>query len=102
MAIGVRLCLVVGSRAATDLGRVKMAPTMRMQLRMPTIIGEMLAIRIMLATIAAAVTHGAAAVEIKATQMGDEPVAQAAAAVVGAEYGRRVREFEMTLHSSDI
>ena len=47
----------------------------------------MLAIRIMPATIAAAVTHGAAAVEIKATQTGDEPVAQAAA-VVGADCER--------------
>ena len=88
MAIGVLRCLVVGSRAATDSGRVKMASTMRMQLRMPTITAEMLAIRIMPATIAAAVTHGAAAVEIKATQTGDELVAQAAAAVVGAECGR--------------
>ena len=87
MAIGVLRCLVVGSRAATDSGRVKMAPTMRMQLRMPTITAEMLAIRIMPATIAAAI-HGAAAVEIKATQTGDEPVAQAAAVVVGAECGR--------------
>ncbi len=84
MAIGVLRCLVVGSRAATDLGRVKMASTMRMQLRMPTITAEMLAIRIMPVPIAAAVIHGAAAVEIKATQTGDEPVAQAAA-VVGAD-----------------
>ena len=88
MAIGVRLCLVVGSRAAKDSAAIRMAPTMRMQLRMPAIIAEMLAIRIMPATIAAAETHGAAAVEIKATQTGDEPVAQAAAAVVGAECGR--------------
>ena len=88
MAIGVLRCLVVGSRAATDSGRVKMASTMRMQLRMPTITAEMLAIQIMPATIAAAVTHGAAAVEIKATQTGDEPVAQAVAVVVGAECGR--------------
>ncbi len=87
MAIGVLRCLVVGSRAATDSGRVKMASTMRMQLRMPTITAEMLAIRIMPVPIAAAVIHGAAAVEIKATQTGDEPVAQAAV-VVGAECGR--------------
>ena len=88
MAIGVRLCLVVGSRAAKDSAAIRMAQTMQMQLRMPTIIAEMLAIRIMLVTIAAAAIHGAAAVEIKATQTGDEPVAQAAAAVVGAECGR--------------
>ncbi len=88
MAIGVLRCLVVGSRAATDLGRVKMASTMRMQLRMPTITAEMLAIQTTPATIAVAAIHGAAAVEIKATQMGDEPVAQAAAAVVGADCER--------------
>ena len=88
MAIGVRLCLVVGSRAAKDSAAIRMAPTMRMQLRMPTITAEMLAIRIMPATIAAAAIHGAAAVEIKATQTGDEPVDQAAAVVVGAECWR--------------